>query len=71
MLGRVENGATKGHWAGQRGHAALTRGIREELRDSLKRWFQDKQQPSQTGKKRENPAASEALSGFPLSFKVL
>lgn len=31
MLGRVEEEVTRGHWAGQRGHAALTCGIREEL----------------------------------------
>jgi len=28
--------------AGRRVHAALTRGIREELRDSLESWFQGK-----------------------------
>lgn len=48
MLGRVENGATKGHWAGQRVYTALTRRIREELRDSLERWFQDKQTEKKT-----------------------
>lgn len=51
MLGRVENEVTRGHWAGQRGHAALTCGIREELRASLRRWFLDKQQPSLTEQK--------------------
>ncbi|CAB1445842.1 unnamed protein product [Pleuronectes platessa] len=66
-------GRRRGHWAGQRGHAALTRGIREELRDSLKRWFQDKQSSHhretdrQTEKAQRNPAASEALSGLRLS----
>lgn len=50
MLGRVENEVTRGHWAGQWGHAALTGGIREELRASLRRWFLDKQQPSLTAK---------------------
>lgn len=68
MLGRVENGATKGHWAGQRGHTALTRGIREELRDSLRRWFQDKQQPSQTGKTQQPMRPSVS---FLLTFEVL
>lgn len=52
MLGRVEKEVTRGHWAGQRGHAALTRGIREELRASLRRCFLDKQQPSLTEQNR-------------------
>lgn len=38
-------GRRRGHWAGQRGHAALTRGIREELRDWLGRWFWDNINP--------------------------
>ena len=59
LLGRVENGATKGHWAGQRGHTALTRRIREELRDSLKRWFQDKHSSHHRKTEKKNPVASE------------
>lgn len=50
MLGRVEKEVTRGHWAGQRGHAALTCG-REELGASLRRWFLDKQQPPLTEQK--------------------
>lgn len=39
-------GGGEGHWAGQRGHAALTRRIRGELRDWSGRWFWDNINPA-------------------------
>lgn len=66
MLGRVQNGVTQGHWAGQPGRAALTCRIREELRGSLRRWFLDRQQLSLTGLRQgQRPGVGI------LSFKVL
>lgn len=71
MLRRVENRAKKGPPGGTAG----TRGIREELRDSLKKWFQDKQQPSHNetgggGGEERNLAAFETLGGLLPSFMV-